>query len=70
MVMIGVDPHKGSHTAVAVDGDEHELDAMRLRSSNKQCDVLLDWADRFPDRDGASLTSSTASSLPTPTAAE
>jgi transposase len=49
-VMIGVDPHKGSHTAVAVDGDERELDELRLRSSSKQCDVLLDWADRFPQR--------------------
>jgi transposase len=50
MVMIGVDPHKGSHTAVAVDGDERELDELRLRSSTKQCDVLLDWADRYPER--------------------
>jgi transposase len=50
MVMIGVDPHKGSHTAVAIDRDERELDALRLRSSSKQCDVLLDWADRFPQR--------------------
>ena len=50
MVMIGVDPHKGSHTAVAIDRDERELDALRLRSSGKQCDVLLDWADRFPQR--------------------
>ena len=24
-VMIGVDPHKGSHTAVAVDSDERSL---------------------------------------------
>lgn len=47
MVMIGVDPDKGSHTAVAIDGDERELDALRLRSSSKQCDVLLDWA-RLP----------------------
>ena len=50
LVMIGVDPHKGSHTAVAVDRDERELDALRLRSSKKQCDVLLDWAVRFPQR--------------------
>ena len=53
MVMIGVDPHKGSHTAVAVDRDERELDAMQVRSSAKQCDVLLDWADRFPQRQWA-----------------
>ena len=25
MVLIGVDPHKASHTAVVVDDDEHEL---------------------------------------------
>ena len=50
MVMIGVDPHKGSHTAVAIDRDERALDALRLRSSSKQCEVLLDWADRFPER--------------------
>ncbi len=35
MVMIGVDPHKGSHTAVVVDGDERELDELRLRSSSQ-----------------------------------
>lgn len=50
VVTIGVDPHKGSHTAVAVDRDENELDGMRVQSSTKQCDVLLDWADRFPQR--------------------
>jgi transposase len=50
MVMIGVDPHKGSHTAVAVDRDENELDSLRVRSSTKQCELLLDWADRYPQR--------------------
>jgi hypothetical protein len=25
-VMIGVDPHDGSHTAVAIDGSEHQPD--------------------------------------------
>jgi hypothetical protein len=35
MVAIGIDPHKGSHTAVAVDRDENELDAMQVRSSSK-----------------------------------
>ena len=47
LVVIGVDPHKGSHTAVAVDRDEKELGELKVRSSKKQCDVLLDWADRF-----------------------
>jgi len=50
LVVIGVDPHKGSHTAVAIDGNERELDELRLRSSTKQCDVLLDWAGRYPQR--------------------
>ena len=50
LVMIGVDPHKGSHTAVAVDRDENELGSLKVRSSKKQCEVLLDWADRFSER--------------------
>ena len=28
MVTIGVDPHKGSHTAVAVDRDENEVEGL------------------------------------------
>ena len=30
MVVIGIDPHRGSHTAVAIDKDEHKLDEVRL----------------------------------------
>ena len=29
MVMIGIDPHKGSHTAVVIDGDERVVDEIR-----------------------------------------
>ena len=50
LVVIGVDPHKGSHTAVAVDRDENELGSLKVRSSKKQCDMLMDWADRFSER--------------------
>ena len=50
MVLIGVDPHKGSHTAVAVDHDEHALGKLRVRASVKQCGQLLDWAERFDER--------------------
>ena len=50
LVVIGIDPHKGSHTAVAVDRDETELGGVRVRSSKKQCDMLLEWADRFGER--------------------
>ena len=50
MAMIGVDPHKGSHTAVAIDGDERELAAMQVRSSRRQVEELLGWAARFEER--------------------
>ena len=49
-VMIGVDPHKGSHTAVAIDGDERELAAVSVRASRRQVDELLEWAARFEER--------------------
>jgi transposase len=50
LVLIGVDPHKGSHTAVAIDQYESSLAEFKLRSSKKQCDLLLDWASRFEQR--------------------
>ena len=50
MVLIGIDPHKGSHTAVAIDRDETKLAEVRLRSSKQQCVRLLDWAAVFPQR--------------------
>ena len=43
-VMIGVDPHKRSHTAVAIDGDDVELAAIEVRASVRQVDELLGWA--------------------------
>ena len=49
-VMIGVDPHKGSHTAVAVDEDERSLAELRVRSGPKQLERLLKWAAQFPER--------------------
>lgn len=50
MVLIGIDPHKGSHTAVAIDGHESRLGELHVRSSNQQCDRLLEWASAFPER--------------------
>jgi transposase len=50
MVLIGVDPHKGSHTAVAIDRDETALGELRVRSSKTQCAQLLEWATQFPTR--------------------
>jgi len=49
-VMIGVDPHKGSHTAVAVDKSEQSLGELRVRSGPKQLERLLKWAAAFPKR--------------------
>ena len=49
-VIIGVDPHKASHTAVAIDSDEDELARLSIRSSRRQVDQLLVWAAPFEKR--------------------
>jgi transposase len=49
-VIIGIDPHKASHTAVAIDGNETELCAKKVRATRYQVDELVGWADRFPAR--------------------
>jgi transposase len=49
-VVIGIDPHKGSHTAVALDGREKRLGQLRVRASASQIDGLLEWAERWPRR--------------------
>jgi len=50
VVMIGIDPHKGSHAAVAVDQQEVVLGEIRVRSSSGQTDQLLAWAAAWPER--------------------
>jgi transposase len=49
-VMIGVDPHKGSHTAVAIDEREAPLSELRVRSSAGQAERLVAWAAAWPER--------------------
>src|SRR5215472_8436910 len=49
-VMIGVDPHKGSHTAVAIDPAEMPLGELRVRASAAQAAKLLEWAAMWPER--------------------
>jgi transposase len=49
-VMIGVDPHKGSHTAVAIDAAEERLGKLRVRSSAAQAERLVAWAAAWPER--------------------
>jgi transposase len=50
MFMIGIDPHKGSHTAVVVDRTEAVLDTIRVTADRDQRDRLLAWAARFQPR--------------------
>jgi transposase len=49
-VMIGVDPHKGSHTAVVIDQAEMVLGEVRVRASAVQVQRLLAWAAGWPER--------------------
>ena len=50
VVMIGVDPHKASHTAVAISGAEEPLGELRVRASAAQAERLLAWAAAWPER--------------------
>ena len=52
-VMIGIDPHKGSHAAVAVDESEEALAEVQVRATRRQTSELLGWAQRFPTRSWA-----------------
>src|SRR6478609_747593 len=49
-VMIGVDPHKGSHTATMLDRREHELRRIKVRAGGRQVAELLEWADGVKPR--------------------
>src|SRR5262250_2517498 len=49
-VMIGVDPHKASHTAVAIGVAEELLAELRVRACQSQADRLLAWAQAWPER--------------------
>lgn len=49
-VIIGIDPHKGSHTAVALDRDEHTLARLRVNATAAQVDQLRRWAKPWPQR--------------------
>ncbi len=53
MTMIGIDPHKATHTAVAVDENEVVLDEFKLRASPVQAQRLQQWAESFEKRQWA-----------------
>jgi len=48
--MIGVDPHKGSHTAVVLDAREVVLGQVRVTARTDQLLRLQQWAQPWPDR--------------------
>ena len=49
-VMIGIDPHKGSHTAVAIGAAEEPLGELRVRAGAAQAGALVAWAAAWPQR--------------------
>lgn len=49
-VIIGIDPHKRSHTATALDAELVELGTIRVRASRTTIDELLQWAKDWPER--------------------
>lgn len=49
-VMIGIDPHKASHTAVAIDVAEDQLSSVKVRATRRQVDQLMSWAEPFEKR--------------------
>jgi transposase len=49
-VMIGIDPHKGSHTAVVIGPSEEPLGRQRVRACPDQARQLLAWAAAWPER--------------------
>ncbi len=49
-VMIGVDPHKSSHTAVVVGAAEEQLGKLRVCAFAGQAQQLLAWAAAWPER--------------------
>ena len=48
--IIGIDPHKRSHTAVVLDDREEIISQIRIEATVRQVDQLLAWAPPDPDR--------------------
>ena len=53
MTMIGIDPHKAAHTAVAIDDDENVIGEFTLDASRSQVERLTGWASMFTKREWA-----------------
>jgi transposase len=50
VITIGIDPHKASHTAVALDPEGRVLGELRAAATRTTTGRLLRWAERWPDR--------------------
>ena len=49
-VVIGIDPHKASHTATAIGPGCVEAATIRLRAARSTPEELLSWAAQWPER--------------------
>lgn len=49
-VVIGIDPHKRTHAATAVDAGERSVGEFEVRATRRQLQDLLGWAQRFEQR--------------------
>jgi transposase len=49
-VIIGIDPHKASHMAVAIDGDERAIARLEVTADRAQTQRLLAWAVPLGDQ--------------------
>ena len=52
-VMIGIDPHKATHTAVAINENEVVLGEFKVPATKAQTQLLCDWAQGFGQREWA-----------------
>ena len=50
MFVIGIDPHKGSHSAAVVDEREELVGEVRVRAGRRQREELVEFAARFEPR--------------------
>lgn len=48
--LVARDPHKATHTAVAISSSEQELSRKKVRSGGNQAEHLLAWAEPFETR--------------------
>ena len=50
MITIGIDPHKSTHTAVALDVEGRILGELRVAATRTTVERLLRWAEPWPER--------------------